>query len=153
MKLRNVVVMMFVLVMIMGVFALPIYAQEEVTDETCVANTIVATEAEDSANFVAVARYQGVNVTDRAEFVQRVHDGFLPIVQESEGFIGYILADLGEDGWLAIRLFDNEESAMASSEMAKGWVADNIADMLPEAPTVFTGRVDLRSFMVPVEAE
>ena len=152
MKSSKFVFVLLALVSMMSVLVVPISAQDE--EPECMMDNLYSnpdTDDADTANYVAIAIYPGVDEAQRGEFVELVNDGFVPLVAESEGFIGYFNADLGEDGWIAVRVFDNEESAAASAELASDWVAENIADLLPEAPITYSGRVDIRNFDICAE--
>lgn len=91
----------------------------------------------------SVRIYDGFDSEDRNEFVTIVEDGFLPIMRESDGFFGYYLMNDGADAVAAISIFDSEASAIASNEKARDFVAENLTQYLPNAPSITAGRVGI----------
>ena len=87
--------------------------------------------------------YDGFVADDIAEFVAIVEDGFLPIMRETDGFFGYYLMNNGEGAVSAVSIFDTEDSARASNEKAREFVAENLTAYLPEAPLTTSGRVGI----------
>ncbi len=85
--------------------------------------------------------YDEFEADDLNEFVSIVEDGFLPIMRESEGFFGYYLMNNGAGALATICIFDSENSAQASNEAARDFVAENLTAYLPEAPSITSGRV------------
>ena len=102
----------------------------------------------DGANLVAdrlhtsVRIYQGIDPAVSEQLAQIVADGFLPIMRDSAGFVGYYLL-LNDETLTAISLFESPEQAEASNEAAREFVAENMADLLPEAPTIYSGPLGL----------
>ena len=104
------------------------------------ANLIADTEM-DQPVFASVRVYDGVDPADQAEIVRLVDAGFLPIMRESDGFIGYYLLPAGKM-LAAISLFESAEQAAASTEKARDFVAEALAPFLPNAPLVVEGTVE-----------
>ena len=94
----------------------------------------LAASAHEDSIFVSVRVYSGVNPADQAEIARLVDDGFLPIMRESDGFVGYYLLP-AEDMLAAISLFDSAEQAAASNDKARDFVAEELAPFLPNPPT------------------
>ena len=90
--------------------------------------------------FVSVLVYDGVDPSDRDEIVRLADEGFLPIMRESEGFVGYYLLS-AEDMTVAISLFETHEQALAPNDAAGEFVAEFLAPMLPNAPMIIEGMV------------
>lgn len=87
--------------------------------------------------FVSIRRYHSPDV---AEVARRVEDGFLPLIQQSPGFIAYYLLDCG-DGWLStISMFADQTGAEGSAYLAADWVRDNIAPWIDAGPEVVMGQ-------------
>ena len=78
------------------------------------ANLVGAAPA-DSKVFASVRVYDGVDAADQSEIARVTAAGFLPIMRESDGFVGYYLLPAG-DQLAAISLFDSPEQAAASNE-------------------------------------
>ncbi|MCY3780494.1 MAG: hypothetical protein OXG78_09325, partial [Chloroflexi bacterium] len=91
----------------------------------------------------SVRIYDGFAADDMDEFVAIVEDGFLPIMRESDGFFGYYLTNNDAGALAAISIFDTEESALASNEKARDFVAENLTAYLPNNPTITSGRVGI----------
>ena len=96
----------------------------------------------DDSVFVSMRVYDGVDPIYHDEIVRLADEGFLPIMRESEGFVGYYLL-LAGDMLAAISLFDTAEEASASNEAARDFVAENLAPYLPNAPRIVEGTVDV----------
>jgi len=96
----------------------------------------------DDAVFAGVRVYDGVDPADQPEIARIVTEGFLPIMRESAGFVGYYLLPAG-DKLAAISLFDSREQAAASNEKARAFVAESLAPLLPNPPTVVEGAVEV----------
>ena len=96
----------------------------------------------DQSIFVSVRVYDGVDPADQAEIVALTAEGFLPIMRESDGFVGYYLLPAG-DMLAAVSFFDSPEQASASNEKARDFVAENLAPLLPNAPMIVEGELDL----------
>ena len=106
-------------------------------DET--ASSSSASGACAPGQYAAVRRYEGV--TDPAEAGERVAEGFLPIISEIDGFVAYYWVDAGDDVMVSTSVFEDEAGAKASTEEAADWVAENLAELLPNEPQVTEGEV------------
>lgn len=96
-----------------------------------------ATPAAGGDAFIAIRRYQLLAADDMDLVVQRVTDGFLPIIRAIPGFREYIFVDDGDGAHLTISLFDEEEGAAASTANAADWAAANVVELL-EGPAEVT---------------
>jgi hypothetical protein len=56
-----------------------------------------------------------------------VTEGFLPIISKIDGFVAYYFVDAGDD--------------VMVSTSAADWVAENLAELLPNPPEVTEGEV------------
>ena len=59
--------------------------------------------------------YDGIDPADQAEIVRLTDAGFLPIISESDGFVGYYFLPAA-DMLATISLFDSPEQASASND-------------------------------------
>lgn len=98
--------------------------------------------ADDDVVFASVRLYDGIDPADQSEIARLTAAGFLPIMRGSEGFVGYFLMP-ADDRLAAISLFDSPEQAAASNQAARGFVAENLAPLLPNPPTLHEGTVEL----------
>ena len=98
--------------------------------------------AQDSGAFASVRLYDGIAPADQVEIGRVVNEGFLPIMREAPGFIGYYLVH-DEDVLAAVSLFETQEQASASNELARDFVAESLAPLLPNSPQIIEGTVNL----------
>ncbi len=99
----------------------------------------------DNRRFISVRMYTGLDAARQDDIVAIVEDGFLPIMRGSDGFIGYFLLFADAD-MTAVSLFESPAQAAASNAAAADFVAENLASLLPEAPSVFEGPIGLRIY-------
>lgn len=92
--------------------------------------------------FVSVRLYDGINPADQAEIVRLTDEGFLPIIRESDGFVGYYFLPAA-DMLATISLFDSPEQASASNDAAREFIVENLAPLLPNPPTIFEGSLSM----------
>ena len=104
--------------------------------------TVGAQDMMEDSVFASIRVYDGVDPADQAEIARLTAEGFLPIMRESEGFVGYYLLP-AEDMLAAISLFDSAEQASASNDAAREFVAENLAPLLPNAPMTVEGTVEV----------
>ncbi|MYD11890.1 MAG: hypothetical protein F4X02_17820 [Chloroflexi bacterium] len=96
----------------------------------------------DEEVFASVRVYEGVDPADQGEIARLTAAGFLPIMRESDGFVGYYLLPAG-DVLAAVSMFDSPEQAAVSNEKARDFVAESLAPLLPNAPTIVEGALDV----------
>ena len=101
-----------------------------------------AASAQDNNVFASIRVYDGVNPADMETISHQALTGFLPIISQHEGFIGYYWLSQG-DTFVAINLFASEEEASASNDIARDFAAENIAPLLPNPPQIIEGAVDI----------
>ena len=89
--------------------------------------------------YATVRRYEGV--TDPGEAGRRVQQGFVPILQGMPGFVAYYFADSGDGTMISTSVFESSEGAEESTRRASAWVAENLAELLPNPPMVTAGEV------------
>ena len=94
--------------------------------------------------FVSIRVYDGVDPADRDEIVRLVDPGFLSIMRESDGFVGYYLLPAG-DMLASVSMFDSAEQASASNEAARGYVAEYMLPLLPNPPLIFEGPLSINT--------
>ena len=105
----------------------------------------LSAQAQDSGSaFASIRHYDGIDPADQADIGRIASEGFLPIVRGAPGFIGYYLVHSGDE-LVAVSLFDSQEQASASNELARGFVAENMAPLLPNPPRIIEGTVNVES--------
>jgi predicted NBD/HSP70 family sugar kinase len=63
------------------------------------------------------------------EAVQRIENGFVPLISSMPGFGEYIVMQVGEDEGLTISVFETQEQAEESNRIAAGWIKENLAPL------------------------
>jgi hypothetical protein len=89
--------------------------------------------------YATVRRYEGV--TDPAEVGKRVKEGFLPMIIGIDGFVTYHFIDAGDGVMVSMSVFVDESGEEESNAKAKDWVAENVAELMPNPPSVMAGHV------------
>ncbi len=105
-------------------------------------NLASGTMAEAARVFASIRHYDGLNPADHAALTEAISSGFLDIMRESAGFVGYF-ALLNDSSLTAVSLFETSEAAAASNEAAREFVVENLASMLPEEPSITEGELDI----------
>ena len=91
--------------------------------------------------FLSFRHYIGVDPDDVPAIAGAVAGTFVAIISESPGFNLYLNLSAGGEVYGALNIFDSEEAMIASNEMAAAFVGEELAELLPEAPTITTGDV------------
>lgn len=99
--------------------------------------------AEDSSVFISIRRYDGIEPGNMGAIERITREGFVPILSGSDGFLGYYLVFSAEDELAAVNLFGTHEQALASNELAREFVVENLAPLLPNPPQIIEGSVDI----------
>ena len=73
--------------------------------------------------------------------IQRVQEGFVPIISQVPGFVAYYALDTGNDTVASISVFDDQAGADASTSKAADWVKQNLADLVQGAPEITAGEM------------
>lgn len=63
------------------------------------------------------------------EAVQRIENGFVPLISSVPGFVEYVGMQVGEDEGLTISFFETQEQAEESTRRAAEWVKQNLAPL------------------------
>ena len=89
--------------------------------------------------YAAVRRYEGI-VND-AEAGRLVGQTFVPLLQHVPGFIAYYWIDAGDGVMASMSLFEDQEGADKSVEIAHEWIVENAPGLFPNPPRVTEGLV------------
>jgi hypothetical protein len=73
------------------------------------------------------------------ELVQRVNQGFVPLVSRAPGFVAYYLLDAGNDIVASMSIFQDQAGAEESNRLAADWVRENIASLFEGPPEITAG--------------
>jgi heme-degrading monooxygenase HmoA len=81
--------------------------------------------------FVAI-RYYRTDPDSIDEVVQRVKEGFVPIIRDTQGFVSYFVLTPNEreDELVSVSVFESREGAEESNERAEDWVRQNLSGLL-----------------------
>ncbi len=91
--------------------------------------------------YVAIRRYQLMGSGSADEVLQRVTEGFIPIIKDAPGFLAYYAVDGGGGTVASVSIFEHRAGAEESTRMAADWVRENLAAMLPSRPEIIEGEV------------
>ena len=92
--------------------------------------------------YAAVRKYQTAPGAV-STLIQRVQEGFVPIIRQVPGFVAYYALDTGNDTVASISVFDDQAGADASTRKAADWVKQNLADLVQGVPEITAGEVIL----------
>ncbi len=102
-----------------------------------------AAQAQEGSPFISIRLYEGIDPADQTEIGRIAAEGFLPLLREAPGFIGYYLLHTDGEVLAAVNLFETQEQAQASNELARDYVAANLAPLLPNPPRIVEGQLDV----------
>ena len=100
-----------------------------------------ATPPAGASAYSVIRRYQLRPEASMDDLVERVNEGFVPIVSKIPGFQEYLFVDAGEGAHLTISLFNDPGGAEQSTQNAASWAAENVAALIEGPPQVTTGWV------------
>lgn len=89
--------------------------------------------------WAAMRRYEGI--TDDAEAGRLVGESFIPQLEHIPGFVAYYWIDAGDGVMASLSVFDDKDGADKSVELARDWVRENAAELIPNSPKVTEGVV------------
>ncbi len=90
--------------------------------------------------YVAVRIHTSLPNTDPRGFVREAIDGFLSIILGLPGFLGYLWFPV-EGGFVALSLYETEEAANESTDAARVWATEHLADYTDGNPEVINATV------------
>ena len=90
--------------------------------------------------FAVIRRYNTHEGT-ADKIVQRVRDGFIPLISKLPGFVSYDVVRAADGCLISTRVFESRQSAEDSNRLASDWVHDNLASLIRTAPVILSGEV------------
>ena len=90
--------------------------------------------------YASIRKYK-TNPGKAGELARRVHEGFLPIISKTPGFVAYYVVEAGNDVTASVSVFQSQASAEESNRIAAGWVKENIASFFEGSPEITAGSV------------
>ena len=88
--------------------------------------------------FATVRRYEGIDVSHKAELTKKVNETLAPRLSKLPGFSGYFLIDTGEGVMSSIGLVDTSTQANESTRVASDWVRDEKLERILQTPPKVT---------------
>ena len=88
-----------------------------------------------------VRRYKMKPVDDFDQLIDRVRDGFLPIVMKAPGYVGYSVARTTDGDLVTTGFFQDRAGAEESVRLAAGWVKENLASAVDGPPAIIEGEI------------
>jgi len=92
----------------------------------------------------AVIRRYKLDPANFDESVRRVEQGLVSKIGASPGFVSYRVFRADNGDALSVSFFDARDQAEDSAKTVAGWVKENLAELMPNAPEVTAGEVLLR---------
>ena len=90
--------------------------------------------------YVAVRRYK-IQSGTLSEVAQRAQQGFVPIVSQIPGFVGYYGIDAGNDVVVTISIYQDQAGEEESTRSASDWVRQNVAEFVEGGVEITAGEV------------
>ena len=98
-------------------------------------------EGKEQRMHAVIRRYQLGDPGSVDELLQRVTEGFIPIVKDAPGFLAYYALDSGGGTVTSVSVFEDQAGAEESNSRAADWVNQNLASMIPNPPEIIAGEV------------
>jgi hypothetical protein len=89
--------------------------------------------------YAVIRRYEGVQSVD--EVVRRANEGLAPIISQVPGYVAYWAIDAGGGVVASVSVFHDQAGVEEATRRAAGWVKENLASLMPNAPQVTMGEV------------
>ena len=89
--------------------------------------------------WAAVRRYEGI--TDPPLAGRLVGESFIPQLEHISGFVAYYWIDAGDGVMASLSVFEDQNGADKSVELARAWVRENAAELIPNPPQITEGHV------------
>jgi hypothetical protein len=89
--------------------------------------------------YIAMRRYEGVS--DSQKVGQLVDEGFVPIINETPGFVAFYWVDAGDGVVASTSVFEHKDAEEQSTIEAREFVQEHLAPLMPNPPQVTAGEV------------
>ena len=89
--------------------------------------------------YASIRKYRIEGSVD--ELMQKVNEGFVPIISRAQGFYAYYCVDAGNGYVASISIFEDKAGVEESNRLAGDWVKENLASILPNPPEITSGIV------------
>ncbi len=81
-----------------------------------------------SPQYVSAQRYR-IRSGDLGELRRRLGTGFAPLVTSVPGFHAWYFVELGDDTYMAVRVFERQVGIDEAERRAREWVHENLEDL------------------------
>jgi hypothetical protein len=98
-------------------------------------------QRKEPAMYMAIRKYQTTTGASIQEIVQRVQEGFVPIISQNPGFVAYYILDTGSETVASVSLFQDQAGADESTRRASEWVRQNLTSLLQLPAQLTAGEV------------
>jgi hypothetical protein len=88
----------------------------------------------------AVLRRYNTHKGSAEQILQRVNQGFVPIVSKTPGFVAYYVVNAGDE-LVSVSIFEDKRGADESTRAASEWVRQNLHGLITTAPVIIAGEV------------
>ena len=100
-----------------------------------------------------IRRYDGVDQNRTTELTSKVTETLVPELSKLPGFKGYYLMDAGNGVFTSFGHFETPEQGFESTKLVATWLREEKLDtILPNEPTITSGKIVAHSDRVPVAA-
>lgn len=93
--------------------------------------------------YLVIRRYQ-IDASAVEEIIQRAEQGFVPMIKGVPGFVSYTLGTTDDGRLITVSTFQDRVGADQSVQLARQWVAQNLASLVPDPPEILGGEVLVR---------
>jgi hypothetical protein len=90
--------------------------------------------------YVAIRRYQ-VESKVADEVTRHIRVGFIPLINQDPGFIGYYWLKLADSTYASISIYKDKAGAEESTKKAGHYVKQHLESLVPKPPEVWSGEV------------
>ncbi len=91
--------------------------------------------------YIAVRKYKTTPGTRTGEIARRIHEGFLPIISQSAGFVAYYAVQAENDVIFSVSIFEDQAGAEESNRIGADWARHNLASLVQGGPEMTSGEV------------
>lgn len=92
--------------------------------------------------YIAVRKYY-IHPGAVEEWMRRVQEGFVPLINAMPGFLAYYALKVGDDEAVTISIFETQKGAEASVQRAAEWVAKHLVSLIQTFPEITVGQVSV----------
>jgi hypothetical protein len=89
----------------------------------------------------AVIRHYQDEASDVVDQARKREGSIKELMRGIEGFVAYYLVDTQGGGLASVSVFQDREGAEESTRAAGNWIRENMAEWVPNPPTVIQGEV------------